>query len=261
MKKFIVFSLTIIMVLAIVCFTTYKTKDTILIDKKDSKMIAHRGLSGIAIENTEKAFSLAGEHSYYGIEADVRKTADGKFIICHDETLERLSGQNIYVEETTLDELLSITLSVKDIHGKGNLCELSTYVSICKNYDKQSILELKSGFTLIEIQKIIDIISSYNYLDRTTFISFSYTNISYVRDVLPTQSVQYLTSQFDMSVAKQLIKDKIDLAISYQALTIEYLELLHNAGLKVNCWTVDSKLMAERLASMGVDYITTNILE
>ena len=54
---------------------------------------------------------------------------------------------------------------------------------------------------------------------------------------------------------------KIDLAISYQALTIEYLELLHNAGLKVNCWTVDSKLMAEHLASMGVDYITTNILE
>lgn len=261
MKKLIAFALAIITLFATVCFTGCKSSDTILIDKKETKMIAHRGLSGIAIENTADAFSLAGEHSYYGIEADVRMTADGKFVICHDKTLERISGIDIAVNETTLDELLKIPLSIKNRRGNGKLCELGTYVSICKSYNKHAVLELKSSYQLGEIQQIIDIVSSYNYLENTTFISFDYTNISYVREILPNQSVQHLITKYDEEVVQQLIDNKIDVAISYEDLTKKHLKTFHNAGLKVNCWTVDNKQIAEYLVSIGVDYITTNILE
>ena len=51
--------------------------NTIKIDKKDAKIIAHRGLSGIETENTNAAFIAAGNRSYYGIETDVHKTLDG----------------------------------------------------------------------------------------------------------------------------------------------------------------------------------------
>ena len=44
-------------------------------------------------------------------------------------------------------------------------------------------------------------------------------------------------------------------------LSMENIEVFHAAGLTVNCWTVDNEEDAKRLVDMGVDYITSNILE
>ena len=261
MKRTIALFLSVLLLFSICSCGSNQRSDTISFDKKSTKVIAHRGLSGLEIENTEEAFIAAGERSYYGIEADVRRTADGKFIICHDETLERISGKKIDVETSTLEELLKVTLSIKNRQGEGRLCELSTYISICKSYDKHAFLELKSDFDEREIGEIIEIVRSCGYLDNTTFISFNYVNLECVRKHLPSQSVQYLLSKVDENVIKQMINDKIDLGMSYKIFTEEYLAMFHNAGLTVSCWTVDDIKIAEKLASLGVDYITTNILE
>ena len=261
MKRTIAFFLSVLFLFSICSCVLNKESNTINFDKKSTKIIAHRGLSGLEIENTEEAFIAAGERSYYGIEADVRRTADGSFIICHDETLERISEEKLVVEESTLEELLKVTLSFEDKSKGGRLCELSTYISICKSFGKHAVLELKSSFSEQEISRIIDIVDSYEYIGNTTFISFNYTNLEYVRKHLPNQSVQYLFSKIDEDLIERLINDKIDVAISYKILTEEYLTIFHNAGLTVNCWTVDDKEVAEKLASLGVDYITTNILE
>ena len=261
MKRIIASFLSVFFLFLICSCVSNQESNTTSFDKKSTKIIAHRGLSGLEIENTEEAFIAAGKRSYYGIEADVRKTADGKFIICHDKTLKRISEKDINVEETTLEELLKVTLSIEDKNKEGQLCELSAFVSICKLYDKHAFLELKSDFNSQEIDQIIDIISSYEYLHNTTFISFNYTNLEHVRKFLPDQSVQYLFSKIDEDTINQLINDKIDVSISYKILTEEYLTLFHNAGLTVNCWTVDDVEIAENLALVGVDYITTNILE
>ena len=88
-----------------------------------------------------------------------------------------------------------------------------------------------------------------------------YSNLEYVRRISPEQSVQYLFSQVSDELTERLNRDRIDVAILYGALTEEALAVFHGAGLTVNCWTVDDKATAEALAAMGVDYITTNILE
>ena len=49
-------------------------------NKGHTQMIAHRGVCGLEPENTNAAFIAAGNRSYYGIESDVHKTADGKFV-------------------------------------------------------------------------------------------------------------------------------------------------------------------------------------
>ena len=66
----------------------------------NTKMIAHRGLSGLYVENTLGAFKAAGKSGYYGIESDVHVTLDGKFIIFHDNTTKRLSPIKVNVEKT-----------------------------------------------------------------------------------------------------------------------------------------------------------------
>ena len=55
--------------------------NTIKVDSGNTLMIAHRGLSGIELENTCSAFVAAGNRSYFGIETDVHVTADGQYII------------------------------------------------------------------------------------------------------------------------------------------------------------------------------------
>ena len=86
--------------------------DTIKLKSGNVKMIAHRGLSGVERENTYPAFVAAGNRSYYGIETDVHKTADGNFVIIHDETTERVSlGKvNINVETSDYVQLENIVL-------------------------------------------------------------------------------------------------------------------------------------------------------
>ena len=54
-------------------------------NKKGTKFIAHRGLSGLELENTISAFVAAGNRSYQGIETDVHVTSDGKFVVYHDD--------------------------------------------------------------------------------------------------------------------------------------------------------------------------------
>ena len=58
-----------------------------------------------------------------------------------------------------------------------------------------------------------------------------------------------------------LVEDKIDIAISHKVLTKRVMRKLKEASVKVNCWTVDDARIAQKLIDMGVDYITTNILE
>ena len=66
--------------------------DTIKIEKKNTLMVAHRGVSGLEKENTLAAFIAAGNRSYYGIETDVHRTADGQFVVFHDDNTQRVAG-------------------------------------------------------------------------------------------------------------------------------------------------------------------------
>jgi len=227
-------------------------------------MVAHRGVSGIETENTNAAFVAAGSRSYYGVETDIHRTADGRFVVCHDDHLRRIAGVDIAVEESTLSELQSIVLFDKD----GTKCRedlrvsvLENYIAICKKYGKHCVLELKSDFTDGEIARILDIVKGFDYLESVTFISFIYDNLTKIRKLYPTQSVQYLFSNFTEEIIARLIAEKIDVDVEHKALTEETIAMLHANGLKVNCWTVDRPQRAEALAEWGVDYITSNILE
>jgi glycerophosphoryl diester phosphodiesterase len=94
-----------------------------------------------------------------------------------------------------------------------------------------------------------------------TFISFVYDNLVKIRNILPEQSVQFLFSKFTDEIIGRLIAARIDVDVQYKALTKELIDLLHENGLVVNCWTVDNPKDAELLSAWGVDYITSNILE
>ena len=189
---------------------------------------------------------------------------DGKFIVCHDNDLRRVGGENIPVEEVTLATALSTVLFDKDgTKGRADLrpSTLENYISICKKYEKHSVLELKSDFTDEEIAKIVEIIKSYDYLENVTFIAFGFENLVKLRKILPNQSAQFLFSEVTDEIIEKVKEYNLDVDVYFKALTEENVKAFHDAGIVVNCWTVNGRDDGERLASWGVDYITTNILE
>ena len=110
-------------------------KDTVrLSDKKGVKMIAHRGLSGLELENTNAAFVAAGQRSFYGIETDTQRTKDGHFIAFHDGELDRMMGVSIKICDITLEELRKYQM--KDFWEKRKRSDLivptlDEYIRIC----------------------------------------------------------------------------------------------------------------------------------
>ena len=137
--------------------------DSIKLDTRTAKMIAHRGLSGIEKENTNAAFIAAGNRSYFGIETDVHKTVDGKFVIIHDDTTGRVAIDDLEVEKSTFETLRKLSLcDTDDKNGRADLHipTLTEYISTCKRYGKTAVLELKNAFTSDEIAAICDEIKS-----------------------------------------------------------------------------------------------------
>ena len=221
------------------------------------KMIAHRGLSGIEMENTSAAFKAACERSYYGIETDVHVTKDGKYIIFHDDGTGRLCEQNLIIEKTYFEILRS--LKFKD--GISEMPTLSEYLQVVSRYKKVAVIELKKPMRENNIEEIIEICKREYTLDKIIFISFDIENLVAVRKLLPKQKIQLLADKFNGELIKSLKEYEFDLDIRYDLLTKEKIKELRENDIIINCWTCDDRQKAEELIGFGVDFITTNILE
>lgn len=239
--------------------------DTIKLGNSHVKMVAHRGLSGLEMENTNSAFVAAANRSYYGIETDVHRTADGRFVIIHDDHTGRVAQDDMIVEKTTYETLRALRLNDRQ-SGKGRrdlmLPSLAEYVGICKKYEKTAVLELKNHFDPKDIDEIIAIIRESGWLEHTMFISFDLPNMICLRERLPQQPAQFLIMNLVPEwLVDTLQKYWLDLDIDHKLLTPELVKAVHDIGQQVNTWTVNTLEDAQRVIEYGVDYITTNILE
>lgn len=238
--------------------------DTVHIHADTVKMVAHRGVSGLELENTASAFVAAGNRSYFGIETDVHRTADGQFVIFHDDNTKRVAGDEMVVEKTCFETLRAIRLCDKDgKKGRRDLImpSLQEYIQICRKYEKTAVLELKNHFSPADLDKIIEIIRQEGWLENTIFISFDLPNMICIRERLPEQPAQFLVSDFPDWLVETLQMHHLDVDIHYKALTEDRAKQLKAAGIKINVWTVDEPEDAQRMIEYGVDYITSNILE
>ena len=236
---------------------------TVKIEKHKVQLIAHRGVSKLERENTCAAFVAAGNRSYFGIETDIHRTLDGQFVVFHDDSTERLTEKDWIVEECTLEQLHTLRLKDWDGNVRNDLImpTLQEYIRICRKYEKTAVLELKNLFQPDDVRKIVEIVREERWLEHTIFISFKLDNLICLRGLLPEQPLQYLVKTLSQAGLDALAKYGLDLDVEYANLTVEQIEQVHALGRKVNVWTVDDPQTAAVLIQMGVDYITSNILE
>jgi len=239
--------------------------NTVKIDKYFKGMIAHRGLSGIETENTVNAFLAAANRSYFGIETDVHASRDGKIIITHDDTLLRLGMLNLYIPSFRYEEIRKFSLIDRK---SGNLSDaqfiplLSDYLLVCKTYKKHAVIELKGILSNENLETILGEIRRAGIQpDQFSFISFNDKYLTALRKANPDMDLYFLTGEVNDKILDFCEKHKLNLDAWHESVDETIVKRLHLIGLKVNVWTVDDKETAERLIKMGVDYITSNILE
>ena len=105
--------------------------NTIKIDKKNCKINAHRGMSGIEKENTCAAFIVAGNSSVFGIETDVHLTKDGKFIfVGSDAEAEKYIGRKADKNRKIYNGMMKTYFyqflgpkPPKRVNGDGSVCQ------------------------------------------------------------------------------------------------------------------------------------------
>jgi glycerophosphoryl diester phosphodiesterase len=239
--------------------------DTIKIDKKETLMIAHRGVSGLELENTMASFIAAGNRSYYGIECDIHKTSDGVYVIIHDDNTARVSPVNKEIKTTTYEDLLALPMNDfinKEVNNTYlKIPTLREYVLNAKKYQKECVIEFKNQFAEEDVYEVITIINNMGYLDHCIFISFYYQNLLFVRRKYPEIRLQFLTSEYTPVILSGCKEFHVDIDINFHTLTKAIVDELHANNIKINTWTVDNPVIAETLIDWGVDFITTNILE
>ncbi len=232
------------------------------------KYIGHRGLSGIAPENTIPAFVAAGTHGMWGAECDIWETSDGNFIVCHNSTVDAATNGSGNIADLTLDELKSLT-----VDGWNNIAQypdlkmptLQEYLDCCKLYGLVPVIEIKN-MSEKSIANFVEIVRSKGFEDTAVVISIDHDTLNSIRKI-SSVNLQYLfnasnfsTSNYREQIDMAAAVDNADIDILYSTATQEVVNYAHSLGVKVNVWTVDDPTIACEMLDMGVDFITTDIL-
>ncbi len=223
-------------------------------------IIAHRGASAYAPENTMAAFELARRQATDMIELDVRLTADGRLVVFHDETTERWNGQARPVATCTLAELQAL-----DIGGE-RAPALEEVLDFARVSGMRLNIELK---TTGMAARCAELLSAFHLVEQVIVSSFSEAALRELRAVAPATPRGYLMGvrTIDPAVrARELWPFFALRAVEAVAWHPHYdlpqldrlIPLVRRAGYQVNVWTVDEPERMRALAALGATGIITN---
>lgn len=237
-------------------------RNTIKFENQRVKMIAHRGLSKLELENTKEAMIAACNRSYFGIETDVRLTKDNKLVLFHDDDLKRLANLEKKVIDMTYVELCDLELDnqINYLVTKNRVMLYEDYLCILKEYNKVPIIEIKGEHTNESLQEILALGLKYFFPNQLVFIGFNVEYLKYLKQLNSDLIIQLLFGKNFEENVRHCIENKFDVDIHYDLLTKENVEILRKNNMKINVWTVDNLDWAEKNAD-NLDFITTNILE
>jgi glycerophosphoryl diester phosphodiesterase len=238
---------------------------------KPTLLIAHRGASHEAPENTLAAFRLAWEQGADGIEADFRLTKDDRVVCLHDATTGRTAGVDLAVAETFFDELKQLDVGGwKGTRWQGERIPSLEEVLYQLPVGKMFFIELKSGPEIIEPMRRV-LATSGVPVEQLRLLAFDPQLVAILKEQLPgirvCLNVAYRWSlrRLAWSPSREEIRETLDRigadGLSSRAnslLDAQFVAKLHSSGKEVHVWTVDSVRSACHYRSLGVDSIMSN---
>lgn len=229
-------------------------------DKVLLKIIAHRGASYVAPENTVASAKLAWEAGADAVECDIWLTKDKKLICCHDETTKRTTGQDFKISETDSKILRKLDAGLyKDKKYTGEKIPFLKELIKTVPSGKELVIELKfKSEALPFLKKEID---KYSKNRNFTFICFDFQTIADTRKLFPEKPCYWLCSNaalLEANFDKVRVENLDGVSLSYSIINESVMKKAESLHLEVYSWTVDNPEEAKRLINLGVKGITTN---
>ncbi len=229
-------------------------------------LVAHRGFSAVAPENTAPAFEEAGKAGFDAAECDVYRTADGVWVISHDSHTYRMMDGSAFVEKLTYDELMEFNHdNGSNIESYPNLkiCTLDEYLEICAKYSMVPVIELKGENNTEHYDEIIASVEKSGLTDKVVYISFHLENLKKLRS-LSDATLYYLVQEIDEQAISDALslggKCGIDFNGNKDKNTKEIIQQCADSGLLLGAWTIDTPEALNRMLDSGVTLITTNMI-
>lgn len=234
------------------------------------EIIAHRGASYDAPENTLAAFKLGYEQQADANELDIYLSKDGKIVVTHDHDTGRISGTTNKIETQTFKQLRRLEVGQwgkwKDKGFSEKMPALDEVLARIPR-GKRLFIEIKCGPEVLP--KLEKAFRRYRKNSgQLVLIGFGYDTMREAKQQIPQIEACWLVTRDKETKTyppvEELIRkanaarlDGLDLEWGFP-IDAEFVRRVHNAGLKLYTWTVDDPAVAKREAVAGVDGITTN---
>ncbi len=237
------------------------------------EIIAHRGASADAPENTLAAIQLAWQQGADAAEIDVQLTADGQLVAIHDDTMLRTGGVDWAVKDCTLTKLKTRDVgSWKSPQFAGERIPTLAEVLDIVPSGKRLFIEMKCG--LDAIPELVRVLSAAKTArEQTMLIGLDFGMIVAVKRALPDRVALWVTEQFATGAATSPMRPETsELIQSAVAAGLDGLDIndlvtrpsgdiasIRQAGLATCIWTVNSVERARWLRAEGMESITTDV--
>ncbi len=236
-----------------------------------TEIIAHRGASSEAPENTLPSFKLGWEQNADACELDIWLSKDGKIIVMHDENTKRTAGAEKKISEQTLAELQKLDAGGwKDPRWTGTKIPTLDEVLAIIPPGKRLFIEIKCGPEVLpELKRVIQ--ASGRKSSDLVIIGFGYDTMKLAKKIFRDIPVCFLSSFKHNSKSNKWTPSVDELIEKAKAANLDGLDLnsrgpvddvfvkkVKAAKMKLYMWTVDEPGVAKKLAEDGVDGITTN---
>jgi glycerophosphoryl diester phosphodiesterase len=228
-------------------------------------ILAHRGASTQAPENTLAAFELALKQGAHGIELDVKLSADGEVVVIHDPSVERTTNGRGRVSQLTLAALRELDAgSFFSDEFKGE--KIPTLAEVFESFGKQMIInvELTNYKTPRDglADKACELVRRFGLQENVLFSSFLSSNLKRTRSLLPDTPRGLLALGGWLGWWSRSFGFTFG---DYQALhpglrdtTPQQVARVHRLKRRIHVWTVNSADDMRRLIGWGVDGLITD---
>lgn len=253
-------------------------KDSTESENNDMSVIAHRGYSSVAPENTIPAFVAAAENGFDTVECDIEWTKDSVPVILHDSTINRTARHSSGIgflfprkcSNYTYEQLQKYDFgSWKGSEFKGTKIPSFEELLDCANENDLNLyIELKktSDFDETKAKILVDAVKEAGLEDKVTWISFQEDYLKQIDELMPNSRLGYLSSdklsEDTIKILQELDteENKVFLDIKASKMTNDGNKLLNDAGFDFEAWTVDNKSTIDDLYKYDCKGITTNKL-
>jgi glycerophosphoryl diester phosphodiesterase len=227
-------------------------------DLEDHTMVvAHRGASANAPENTLAAMELAISNGADWVEIDVQETLDGEVVVIHDSDLMKIGGSGRKVFESTLAELQSVDIGTwKDpSFSDQRIPTLQQLLELCKDR-VNVVIELKYyGREERLEERVASIVEAVGVQDQIIIMSLSYPAIQKMKSLRPKWRIGLLAS---VSIGDITRLDADFFAVNANFANRAFIKHVHSRGKKLMVWTVNDTISMSAMMSRGVDGIITD---